>query len=169
METRALPPVSGNEPLNLHGDTVGAAIISAGFDDIASLTADLDAVLARRPSVAAGNVMWMQPSAAQTPGGEKFNLPADGPTVDSDTDFTWVKGDSQPADALEFQAGSADVAVRWVKKARRQRLRSRLRSLASWCITVVLGGAVVGGSMYVLLGRLPDFDDLISLGQRVWM
>lgn len=169
MERTASPSAAVKDAQSQHAGNAGVAIIAAGLDDIARLTADLDAILARRPNGTGSDVLWTQPSLGGTVRSGLSDRTDEADAKDGDTDFTWIEGASDVSPRPDQPAAGADAAARWVKKARRQRLSGRLRAVASWIVTVVLGGAIVGASVYVLLGRLPGLDDVFALSQRVWM
>jgi hypothetical protein len=130
------------------------------------LVRDLDALLAKRPQFglrpAVTSTIHPSPSVtALAPGTAAL---AD--DEDDAADFDWVG----LADAKLAGKPSAEAAgaAQWVHKARRERLVDKSRHAFAWAITLLIGGAVVTGSAYLLLGTIPSFEQLVALGQRTF-
>lgn len=76
-----------------------------------------------------------------------------------------VSGDHQTYENTG-RSVQAPGAVQWVKKARRERWRQRLRTVASWAITVLIGGTIVAAAAHVLFGARFDVAALWTLSKR---
>lgn len=128
-------------------------------DELSRLAADLDAVLARRPAAA---LRAVPPAAVHTPAATS---PGQVLSDDDESEFDWVNSDGLVTPSADDNQASVKAAG-WLRKAKRQRRTSFVMSMMSWAVAVLVGGAIVGASAYMLLGRLPGLDEVLQLGQR---
>lgn len=143
---------------------------ASGLSDVTEaerqLARDLDALLAKRPQSS------VRPAVTSTihPGTSSPALPVGTAALADDeddaADFDWVGlADAKPSRKTSAEAASA---AQWVHKARRERLAEKMRHAFAWAITLLIGGTVVTGSAYLLLGTIPSFEQLVALGQRTF-
>jgi hypothetical protein len=83
---------------------------------------------------------------------------------DGAPDFDWI-GMGDPAD-LEHDRSDPNRPQQWLQKARCERRSNSARQGVAWLLTLSIGGAIVAGASYVLLGVVPGFEQLVALGQR---
>jgi hypothetical protein len=141
--------------------------IPTGLSDITDaerqLARELDGLLAKRPLAPSGRTSTtpfnLPPSLTVMPTGSEA-LSEDKEAAD----FDWIGLADAPPDrsAEPHSPGTGQ----WLKKARRERLAERGRHGLAWVITLVIGGTVVIGSAYLLLGSVPGFEQILAFGQR---
>jgi hypothetical protein len=85
----------------------------------------------------------------------------------SDDGFEWQTPESDATRGKPTQSGDQTVSLQWVAKARSDQRRSAMRNAFGWVATVVIGGAVLGGAAYLLIGWKPDIAGLMQIGQKL--
>jgi hypothetical protein len=85
----------------------------------------------------------------------------------ADDGFDWQTPESEASRSNQTQSGDQTVSLQWVAKARSDQRRGAMRNAFGWVATVVIGGAVLGGAAYLLMGWKPDFAGMLQIGQKL--
>jgi hypothetical protein len=156
--------VAQSDRLRANGAEDRAPMPSSPTEAERLLTQELENLLAKRPLTMdrSKNSHGFRPTTLQPPAlvGGLASVIAE----EDVSDFEWV------GPGAAEQHGKSPASIRgteqWLKKARRERFTGRVRHGVAWLLTVLIGGAVVTGSAYLLLGFLPGYEQLVALGQR---
>lgn len=135
------------------------AFLDQTADDVRRLTADIDQVLSRQP-----------PALSRRLSAVRLVSPADEARAMSRS----VSGDGDGADEFDWRAepaqrgrhpsrADAAQAAGWLRKAKRERRTSRLRSALSWLIALGFGAGIVAASALLILGELPSLNEVVAM------
>lgn len=130
--------------------------------DVWQLAADIDRILSAQSSGLALRLGAVRSAA-------RPDLPQARRNDTHHGGFEWL-AEGPPWAAGSAPAGStrgAEQAAEWLRKAKRDRRLDRCRHAASWLLALSVAGAIASLSLYVLLGRVPGADDVLTLARTL--
>jgi hypothetical protein len=80
--------------------------------------------------------------------------------------FEWQPPSGNGAHPETPSSADQTVSMQWVTKARSDRRHRAVRNAFGWVVTLIIGGAVLGGAAYLLMGWKPDIPSLLQIGQK---
>lgn len=85
---------------------------------------------------------------------------------DPEDGFEWQPPSGNGAHPETSSLTDQTASMQWVAKARLERRRRAMRNAFGWAATLMIGGAILSGAAYFLMGWKPDIPSLLQIGQK---